>query len=1794
MFETLVADALNKYLGAYVELDPERVRASVWNGYLELGDLRLKDSAFATSLGVPAELAGGHVGLVRLEIPWSRLGKAPVKVHIDSVLACVRLLDQPQTAAAAGKREEGAAAAAHFFKRAALAADEAAWKAAADISGGAPPNSLFVQKIFDNVEVHLTNVHIRVEDPVSCPSSPWAIGLTLDSISIHSTNSNWVEQFIETPTQLLHKVVQLGGASPWASHWCAWAAAGEPGLGVSVYMQACGPAVAAWPPEECDGSAAWQQHMREMVHPTAAVAADMLYILRPVSGAVRATIDQHNGRGDTATLHPSVYELTRPVPFSEPVLEAWLRIEEVELVLEHQTVQRFARLGTWVARMNREPAPTRGGPGSSKFGAQRTVAWWRWAYACVRQPRTDWSWDTLQHACACRRSYAGYSSVSQLSHCLGDTDGDSCDDQDDDGFHTADEDESVQDEASLPEAEARRTKLARINQLAGAGAVQRSAARHYGLYERQAGAAKHSWLTPLSDQETGALRRVEDELPVAVIQVWRRQALQRLHDEATARVAAEPQSWWRRQQAYLGLSKKQTEFLRAEIGDWQDNTVTSYPLEFIQQRLCLDVDTIRVSLRQQGRYAGKENFGAIAELQLGTTSIRCTKSEASLTTDVKLRSVKIFDQGSLHTQFETVVDKDEARCQEIYRGQVRMRATAASTTVEIVPESEQDTNWLYCVVEQNRRNPAFRVRLEIAPLMVVFCPHLVETLLHFAQLRNDLELSVAIAAMHAMVQQAVAFVNQTDADAIATAMAAAPLEPVRQVMELDVTLHAPTILIPDDCSKATASCVRLCLGDFRLMTGASSETQDIFTVDVTNLQVDLVEVQSSTGLSSNCRQLLSRSATSMATIKKKASTCTDSSVASLGIDVAVSPFTAILSDGLLVSLSDVVSSVASQRAAVLAELAAQSACQGEVAAVRVVEKSSAELTGSVEFEGIHLSLTKGVDELAVLQMGMLKVTAAQNHGGALTVYVSVRTLVVIDQCSSSKDQMPRIVSTDSSRMPSSQVGAELLNVTMEKDDSKLTLYVVLQPLKMIYNPHLVERLLDIGQYMSQLRQSAALLKTTRGQADADAIATAMAAAPIEPVRQVMELDVILHAPTILIPDDCSKATASCVRLCLDEVKLRVLHMVSDGFSTAESTVVPGVYRTEVTRLQLDLCDVQSGTNAASNITQFLTVPLVFAEISKPVVTQALAESPITLQLRSLDDPISIYLSNRLCEVLTGIRYTMQDAASTQSTGSSNANSPGGRVTQLKVEIDSSILLMCSDMARADASPAPFCPAQRYMLRGEVMRLYLKELNAEGTVLVADDQIGGNVQLGSLRSPCSIAVSDTRLKNDIRHLAGTNMEFSQVALNIGFMVPRASQPTTMPVLKIAATIGEIKGSTNDIFLINAMAILSNLMVWQARAFGGGDHESWVDLRQCRIVGTPEHAHKIHVAVNFARKTAWTWHESGTTARHGKIIALEKYIEPGSRHRSRGWVLEPMMIPPRAYSADTLQEAFVAVITENAMRDSWTLLSEQLLPRLLDGEIRIGRRDWNFAAAGFEAGALPAAQVQLNREKASKQAQEFVYLCSAHCPLVEWEAWLHSLTADEIAPGYHFGDVSTAVLGSVIDATGAALDSVLDAGAALADGRPLAAASSVVGGGIDFARATVGGAAQASESVLGGVVHGMGDVVHGAHVVAGELFGSGEGEEEAKWIWADAGKVGWVGLEMKHRLARETYSFWTRGTFAVIEANLLRKRGADAARGVELQFTNRAGSTVDMSFATPLQCANWIQAQRNRYMSRHETL
>ena len=169
MFEALVADALNKHLGKFVVLDAESVRTSVWAGKLELTDLQLRAEAFE-SLGLPLALVGGCVRLITLEIPWRSLGKEPVRVHIDSVFACVRLLAEPAADSDPVPFKRAALAADQLAREDAAAAGDAAASGSAD---DGPCTSRLVQKIVDNVQICLSNVHIRFEDPLSCPAMPF-------------------------------------------------------------------------------------------------------------------------------------------------------------------------------------------------------------------------------------------------------------------------------------------------------------------------------------------------------------------------------------------------------------------------------------------------------------------------------------------------------------------------------------------------------------------------------------------------------------------------------------------------------------------------------------------------------------------------------------------------------------------------------------------------------------------------------------------------------------------------------------------------------------------------------------------------------------------------------------------------------------------------------------------------------------------------------------------------------------------------------------------------------------------------------------------------------------------------------------------------------------------------------------------------------------------------------------------------------------------------------------------------------------------------------------------------------------------------------------------------------------------------------------------------------------------------------------------------------------------------------------------------------------------------------------
>lgn len=66
-----------------------------------------------------------------------------------------------------------------------------------------------VTKIVDNLQVKIKNIHVRFEDDKSHANNPFSLGLTLSNLSAVSTDSNWIEAFIEDSKAPTHKLLKL-------------------------------------------------------------------------------------------------------------------------------------------------------------------------------------------------------------------------------------------------------------------------------------------------------------------------------------------------------------------------------------------------------------------------------------------------------------------------------------------------------------------------------------------------------------------------------------------------------------------------------------------------------------------------------------------------------------------------------------------------------------------------------------------------------------------------------------------------------------------------------------------------------------------------------------------------------------------------------------------------------------------------------------------------------------------------------------------------------------------------------------------------------------------------------------------------------------------------------------------------------------------------------------------------------------------------------------------------------------------------------------------------------------------------------------------------------------------------------------------------------------------------------------------------------------------------------------------------------------------------------------------------
>uniref|UniRef100_A0A3Q2XL05 Vacuolar protein sorting 13 homolog C n=1 Tax=Hippocampus comes TaxID=109280 RepID=A0A3Q2XL05_HIPCM len=89
VFEALVSDLLNRFIGDYVEnLDKSQLKIGIWGGNVVLENLRVKENALS-EFDLPFKVKAGQIGTLTLKIPWKNLYNDAVVATLDGLYLLV-------------------------------------------------------------------------------------------------------------------------------------------------------------------------------------------------------------------------------------------------------------------------------------------------------------------------------------------------------------------------------------------------------------------------------------------------------------------------------------------------------------------------------------------------------------------------------------------------------------------------------------------------------------------------------------------------------------------------------------------------------------------------------------------------------------------------------------------------------------------------------------------------------------------------------------------------------------------------------------------------------------------------------------------------------------------------------------------------------------------------------------------------------------------------------------------------------------------------------------------------------------------------------------------------------------------------------------------------------------------------------------------------------------------------------------------------------------------------------------------------------------------------------------------------------------------------------------------------------------------------------------------------------------------------------------------------------------------------------------------------------------------------
>ncbi|XP_027262380.1 vacuolar protein sorting-associated protein 13A isoform X6 [Cricetulus griseus] len=208
VFESLVVDVLNRLLGDYVvNLDKSQLSLGIWKGAVALKNLQIKENALS-ELDVPFKVKVGHIGSLKLKIPWKYLYTQPVEAVLEEIYLLIvpssRIKYDPikeEKHLMEAKQQE--------LKR----IEEAKQKVVDQENPPEEKQDTFTEKlitqIIKNLQVKISNIHVRYEDDITNQGKPLSFGISLQNLSMQTADQNWIPCLHDETMKLVRKLLRL-------------------------------------------------------------------------------------------------------------------------------------------------------------------------------------------------------------------------------------------------------------------------------------------------------------------------------------------------------------------------------------------------------------------------------------------------------------------------------------------------------------------------------------------------------------------------------------------------------------------------------------------------------------------------------------------------------------------------------------------------------------------------------------------------------------------------------------------------------------------------------------------------------------------------------------------------------------------------------------------------------------------------------------------------------------------------------------------------------------------------------------------------------------------------------------------------------------------------------------------------------------------------------------------------------------------------------------------------------------------------------------------------------------------------------------------------------------------------------------------------------------------------------------------------------------------------------------------------------------------------------------------------